>query len=209
MLLGGLGNTSFLGLPMIEAFYGRDAMPVGILIDQLGTYAILSTIGVTIASVYDSEAQGRRSFWAITQRVVSFPPFISLFVAAAIMHVPYPAWLMTTLLRLAATLAPLALLSVGMQLRFVWSRATCGPVAMGLFYKMVAGPAIVTLLFSYLALRGKDVTVGLFETAMSPQIGAAIVASQYNLDADTIVLMVGLGTVLAFISLPLWASILG
>jgi hypothetical protein len=34
VLIGGLGNTSFIGLPMIEAFYGANGMPTGILIDQ-------------------------------------------------------------------------------------------------------------------------------------------------------------------------------
>jgi malate permease and related proteins len=33
MLSGGLANTSFVGLPMIETFYGAPRMAVGILID--------------------------------------------------------------------------------------------------------------------------------------------------------------------------------
>ena len=37
ILVAGLGNTSFVGLPMIETFYGAHGLPVGILIDQLGT----------------------------------------------------------------------------------------------------------------------------------------------------------------------------
>ena len=37
ILVAGLGNTSFVGLPMIETFYGAHGMPIGILIDQLGT----------------------------------------------------------------------------------------------------------------------------------------------------------------------------
>jgi len=39
MLSGGLANTSFVGLPMIETFYGREGMAIGILIDQFGTYS--------------------------------------------------------------------------------------------------------------------------------------------------------------------------
>jgi len=47
-VVGGLGNTSFMGLPMIEAFYGTGGMPTGIVIDQLGTYLVLSTIGIML-----------------------------------------------------------------------------------------------------------------------------------------------------------------
>src|SRR5262245_2495103 len=42
-LVGGLGNTSFVGLPMIEAYYGTRGLGVGILVDQAGTYLVLST----------------------------------------------------------------------------------------------------------------------------------------------------------------------
>jgi hypothetical protein len=50
MLSGGLANTSFVGLPMIETFYGAPKMAIGILIDQLGTYLVLSTLGIAIAA---------------------------------------------------------------------------------------------------------------------------------------------------------------
>lgn len=38
ILPGALANTSFVGLPMIEAFYGKPILSVGTLIDQLGSY---------------------------------------------------------------------------------------------------------------------------------------------------------------------------
>ena len=41
MLTGGLANTSFIGLPMIETFYGPQFLGLGILIDQLGSYFVL------------------------------------------------------------------------------------------------------------------------------------------------------------------------
>ena len=39
---------------------------------------------------------------------------------------------------------------------------------------------------------------------MAPQIGGAIVAMQYGLDASLITLMVGLGTILSFLTVPMW-----
>ena len=42
ILSGSLANTSFVGLPMIEAFYGVSFLGVGVLMDQLGTYTALS-----------------------------------------------------------------------------------------------------------------------------------------------------------------------
>src|ERR1035437_7502334 len=42
MLTGGLGNTSFFGLPMIEAYYGHKGIGSGIIVDQLGSFLVLS-----------------------------------------------------------------------------------------------------------------------------------------------------------------------
>src|SRR5215470_17541653 len=48
-LTGGLANTSFVGLPMIDTFYGSEFLGLGILIDQLGSYLVLSTLGIVCA----------------------------------------------------------------------------------------------------------------------------------------------------------------
>ena len=45
---------------MIETFYGRKNMSTGILIDQLGTYLVLSTLGITVACIYSSGTASRR-----------------------------------------------------------------------------------------------------------------------------------------------------
>src|ERR1700737_2429805 len=54
ILSASLANTSFLGLPMIETFYGVSFLGIGILIDQLGTYLVLSTLGIMVAVLYSS-----------------------------------------------------------------------------------------------------------------------------------------------------------
>jgi malate permease and related proteins len=53
MLTGGLANTAFIGLPMIETFYGVEYLGLGIF-DQAGTYFVLSTLGILVASSYSS-----------------------------------------------------------------------------------------------------------------------------------------------------------
>ena len=60
MMVGGLGNTSFVGLPMIETYYGYTYLPIGILIDQLGTYLVLSTLGIAVACVYSESRVSSR-----------------------------------------------------------------------------------------------------------------------------------------------------
>jgi hypothetical protein len=90
IMTAGLANTSFVGLPMIETFYGVKELSTGILIDQLGTYLVLSTLGITVACIYSS---GTTSGREIARRVLTFPPLIALVLAVVLSPVPYPAWL--------------------------------------------------------------------------------------------------------------------
>jgi len=201
-VVGGLGNTSFMGLPMIEAFYGPGGMPTGIVVDQLGTYLVLSTVGIMLICFYSEGAITRQE---IARRIVTFPPLIALVLAIALIPVAYPGWAVSVLARLSGTLAPLALVSVGLQLKLGALRGNRGPLAMGIGYKLVLGPLLMLLLYvGGLGLRGPTTQITLFEAAMAPQIGGSIVAIQYGLDAPLISLMVGVGTVLSFVTLPLW-----
>lgn len=206
MLTGGLGNTSFIGLPMIEALYGKSGIATGILIDTLGTYLVLSTLGVTIACIY---SRGTASAHSVVMRVVTFPPLIAVVAAMALMNVSYPTWLSDVLTRLGGTLAPLALVSVGLQLRLDALRGNQAPLALGLSYKLIAAPALLALLyFGVLGLSDGNTRVTVLESAMGPQIGGAIVASQYGLNPALVTLMVGAGTVLAFMTAPGWWELL-
>ena len=205
-VVGGLGNTSFMGLPMIEAFYGPGGMPTGIVVDQLGTYLVLSTIGIMLICFYADGAVTRRD---IVRRIVTFPPLLALLAAALLMPLAYPAWANSMLARLGATLAPLALISVGSQLRLGAWRGNQAALALGVGYKLVIGPALVLLIYvGCLGLHGATTRITLFEAAMGPQIGGSIVAIQYGLNAPLISLVVGVGTVLSFITLPLWWAFL-
>lgn len=204
VMTAGLGNTSFIGLPMIEAFYGTKDLSLGILIDQLGTYLVLSTLGITVACVFSS---GTASWREIARRVATFPPLLALLLALVLAPVPYPDWFAAMLHRLGDTLAPLALVSVGLQLRLDQFSGNRTPLGMGLAFKLVLGPLLIALFyFDILSWRSEASRVTVFEAAMGPQIGGAIVAMQYGLSQSLITLMVGIGIALSFLTLPLWYS---
>ena len=78
-------------------------------------------------------------------------------------------------------------------------------LATGLGDKLVVAPLLILVLYAGLIdLRGRTAEITWFEAAMPPQIGRSIVAIQYGLDARMISLMVGIGTVAAFLTLPAW-----
>jgi predicted permease len=204
VLTGAMANTSFIGIPMIETWYGAGYVGVGIVIDQLGSYMTLSTLGLLLAAVCASR-DARFDAEALVRKLLRFAPFVSLLVALALTSVPYPEWLETLLRRLAATLVPLALVSVGMQLRLSQIRGRMVTLSLGLAFKLAIGPALVlAVLAGILGQRGPVIQVSVFEAAMGPMIGAAIVAMDHDLDPGLVTLMVGIGVPLSFATLPAW-----
>ncbi len=201
-LVGGLGNTSFFGLPMVEAFYGRDGIATAIIVDQLGSFFALSVLGITVAGVYSS---GRPTAKEIIRRIALFPPFIALVIALLLIPVEYASWFTVLLKRLGDTLAPLALLSVGMQLRMGHISENRRNLAFGLGFKLVLAPLVVWLLYvRLLGAHGQAIQVTLFEAAMPSMITAAIVASEHDLDPPLANLMVAVGLILSFFTLSAW-----
>lgn len=207
ILVGGLGNTSFFGLPMVEAFYGQAGLTTAIIADQLGSFFALSVLGITVAGIYSS---GRPTATQIIKRIALFPPFISLCIALLLIPIEYAEWFSVLLKRLGDTLAPLALLSVGMQLRLGHLAEHKRNLALGLSFKLILAPMMIYLLYVQLiGAHGLSMQVTLFEAAMPPMITAAIVASEHDLDPPLANLMVAVGLILSFITLSGWWYFLG
>ena len=208
MLTGGLANTSFIGLPMIETFYGPQFLGLGILIDQLGSYFVLSTLGILVASLY---ASGRSvSAKAVVRKIALFAPFQAFVLALLLMPLDYPTWLAELLKRLGATLVPIALVSVGYQLQLSYVQGRALALTVGLLFKLVIAPTLILLLFvRWLSGDRQVLDVTVFEAAMAPMIGASIVAIDHELDPPLVTLMVGLGIPLSFLTLPVWWRLLG
>lgn len=209
ILSGSLANTSFVGLPMIEAFYGASFLGLGILIDQLGTYLVLSTLGIVVAVTFSREQGDPISAARILHKITGFVPFQALLLALVLRPIDFPAGLEEMLGRLGATLAPLALVSVGYQLRLSDLRGRLSALTFGLVFKLILGPLLImVVLVKLVGADGQNTQVTIFEAAMAPQIGAAIVAMEHKLDAPLVALMVGIGVPLSFLTLPLWWYVL-
>jgi predicted permease len=202
ILTGGMGNTAFFGLPMIAAYYGRQGMATGIIIDQTGSFLVLSTLAIIVAGIYSS---GRPTAASIVRSILRFPPFIALAVALLLLPVVYPEWLVVVLKRLGDTLAPMALLSVGLQLRLGHLAGNGQKLAIGLSFKLLLVPLLIFLLYvPLLGAHGQAIQVTLFEAAMPPMIAASIIAQEHDLDPNLATLMVAVGLPLSFLTLSGW-----
>ncbi|WP_257454744.1 AEC family transporter [Archangium lipolyticum] len=204
VLTGGLSNTSFVGLPLIEGLMGRDAVRVAVVVDQLGSFLTLATV----ATLFATRAAAKDSRpGVLLGKVLGFPPFIALVVAFLSQPWDWPGWVDVVLGRLGDMLTPLALFSVGFQLRLSGLRGRVRALVLGLGYKLVLCPLVIALLL--LALPGISrltLEVSVLQAGMAPMVTAAILAADHDLDPDLSALMVGLGIPLSLVTVPcaLW-----
>jgi predicted permease len=222
MITAGLGNTSFVGFPVIEAVYGEKGLATAVIIDQAGTFLVLSTLGLVCASYYSGLSVSARD---ISMRILKFPPFLALVAAgflAFIDHVlghalspslGYPSGyslasrIYAPAQKLGSTLAPIALVSVGAQLKvdFNLLRRRARALALGLFCKLLLAPLMVFVLY-VAVLKSTDLNtrVTVLEAAMGPMITGAIVAQEFGLDPELTSLMVGIGVPFSLVTICFW-----
>eukprot|EP01034_Spumella_vulgaris_P012692 gene12692-16162_t len=168
----------------------------------------MSTLGIAVASTY---SQGKPDWGGITKKIFLFPPFLA-FLLALLLNVcrcDFPADVQSAFQKVALTVSPIALVSVGLQLKIERRSAHWKFLGWGLFYKLLLAPAFIVLL--YIVVLGKSGTaihVSVMESAMAPMITAAIVASSAGLKPRLANMMIGFGIPLSLLTLALWYVLL-
>lgn len=207
ILVAGLGNTSFIGYPLVEALRGRDGLALAVVADQGGCFIALAAGGIIVASLYAGQ---RPQAAQIVRRVAFFPPFIALVVAIVVSVLgQWPEMIESVLARVAQTLTPIALFVVGLRFHLHLGRDRVTAVGLGAAYKLLLIPAIVFGLGLLFGVRGLPLTIAVLEAAMAPMVSAAILADQHNLDPPVANTLLGVGTLLGFVTVPLWNWALG
>lgn len=201
-----LGNTSFLGYPLVSALLGEAALPYAVIYDQFGSFMILSTWGLWVLARYGGEA--RPTPVAIARRMLRFPPFIALLVALTVMPEQPPQWIDAVLQRLSDALLPLVALAVGLSLQLRLPRDELAPLSIGIGAKLLLMPAIVLGLMSLTSLPELMGDAAVLETAMPPMITAGALAISARLAPRLAAALVGYGTLLSILALPFWAWLL-
>lgn len=208
IMCAGFGNTSFVGIPVISALYGNEGLKTVMLVDQPGSFVALSTVGIAVVNFYSGS---HSSAGEILKKIIRFPPFITFLLAIFlnIFQFHVPEVLDDVLSKLGATTVPLALVSVGSQLRFESPGPYTKPLAAGLLFKLIIFPLIIFILY-YLILKqnGEVIEISLMEAAMAPMITSAILASSHDLEPKLCNLFIGIGIPLSFLTLTLWYLVL-
>lgn len=207
ILVCGLGNTAYMGYPLIQALQGKAGLALAVVADQIGAFPVLASAGIVVASLYSGHTPQPG---LIIRRIVTFPAFIALVIGILVgLGGGWPALLDGVFAPIGATLTPLALFSVGLQFKFHPGQRQLGAASWGLTWKLLLAPALCWVLGVAAGVGGQVLTVGVLQAAMAPMVSATILADEYDLEPSLANTVLGAGIVLSLITVPLGNWLLG
>ncbi len=203
-----LGNTSFLGFPLLTALLGPQSVRFGVLYDQLGSFLIVSTYGLYVLARFSGEAVPSAA--SVARRVLRFPPFMALCAGLLVAWTgwQYPPALSALLSRVGDTLVPLAMFAVGLKLQLRPPKQYAA-LAFGLGVKLVALPLCALGLVRALGAAALPAKVAVLEAGMPAMITAGALAMLAGLAPELSAALVGYGIVLSLVTVSAWARLLG
>jgi len=206
LLVGVLGNTSFLGIGMVESLLGSDHLASAIAYDQVGTFVGLALWGSFVASTYGAGESGWRP---ILNRLSRFGPFLALLASLVFRFIELPEEAYSILNGVGKTVAPVAMCALGLRFTLSVDRTVRVPAICGLLAKMVIVPGLVFLV-AVVTASPHDLawSTSILQSAAPPMVTAGVVAVGAGLSGELVAFMVGVGTLVAFVSLPILSLLL-
>ncbi len=202
-IVTGLGNTSFIGFPLISAYYGEKYLSIAAVTDQMSFFVL-----AVFASIIAMRASGsaKADFRTISLKLLKFPPFLVIISALILPHFISLEPLNPLVSTLALTLSPLALFSVGLQFELGKMRDVIKPILAASLYKLILSPLIILgLAFHTGEMQAK---ISVFEASMGTMISAGILNDQFGLNPRLSNLIVFMTILLSFITTGIWYFIM-
>jgi predicted permease len=211
IICGGLSNTGFIGYPVIEAIYGAEGLKIAVLIDQTGSFLVVSSLAIIVASLYGADKMRKRD---ISKQMLLFPPFMFFILALLlnIFRIEITGVAEKILDSFSATLTPIALIAVGLQIKIKISDIKDNYLWYGLTHKLLLIPLLIYSIYYWIPADnpGQNLIfkVSVMEAAMAPMITSSIIATNYNLRPKLASLLVGIGIPFSVITLTFWYYLL-
>ena len=206
LLMGTLGNTSFLGFPMIEALLNRDALQYAVVYDQIGNFLALAIFGTSIIAIY-GEGKSSPNIKDIGLRIIRFPPFIFLVLTISLKAMALDpkdfSLLAEVVTPITYLLTPVTMFIIGLNFSINIAEHQKSAFICGLVIKLIAAPFMMYLWARNLTENTLMLQTLTLEAGMPPMVTAAALAMSANLERKLCASMVAIGLLTALVSLPI------
>lgn len=206
LLAAMVGNTGYLGYPVILAFVGPQYFGWALFYDLLGTTLAAWILGVALAARF---GRGAQSYWQLATAILINPTLWSFGFGLVFRQLPLPTLGSLLLHRFAWTVVALSLMLIGMRLSQLNSWHSLPRASISLGIKMLLVPLILGTSLSLFGLTGPPQLVIVLQMAMPPAFATLVIAEAYNLDRELSVTALAVGSLGLLVTLPIWLWLFG
>ena len=201
------GNTGFLGLPVLDGLFGKEAVFYGALCDS-SFDVLMFSIGVTLIR-QAAKGETKMSLGETMKGLIN-PCFIGslLGLVLFICGIQIPEILSGPMDAVGSSTSPLAMIVVGSHLARIKFKDmfTTGPAYLVCLLKLLVAPAVALLLVKLIIGGGTLFgTVIIMEAAMPCAMLSVILSERYKADVQFATKGVMLTTILCMITIPIVA----
>jgi len=199
-----VGNTGYLGYPVILTLVGKQYFAWALFYDLLGTSLVVNVLGVALAARFSGSIQNHGN---VSRAILTNPSLWSFGFGLLFRQVAIAPWAEFTLDELALTAVVLSLLLIGMRLANLtcWQNFRWASFSLGI--KMLLVPLILGCILPLFGLTGAAAQVVVLQMAMPPAFATLIIAETFNLDRDLTVTTLAIGTMVLLVTLPMWLKL--
>lgn len=201
------GNTTFLGYPIIQGFYGEDGLTLAIFYDLLGAAMVANTVAVILAGSLGRRepVQARK----IIRRIVLLPPVWGMAAGLGLRWLVIPNPVETVIQSMANLTVPLIMLSIGLSLKLRDWRQDLPLVAMATAGRLVVFPLVAWIALRALGFPQDMLQVAVLQAGMPTMFFSLTLALLFGLRKELVLNIIMFSTLLSFLSLPAWHWLLG
>ncbi|MGP1383188.1 MAG: AEC family transporter [Thainema sp.] len=195
-----VGNTGYLGYPVVLSLVGSQYFGWAIFYDLLGTMLAAYGLGVVLAAQFGS-AEGIGQ----TTKALFYNPTLWSFGLGLLLHeAVFPILVDRVLNSLAWSAIAFSLILIGIRLRQMSSWQHLSKASISLSIKMLIVPLGLGLALQSFALDPAAELVIILESAMPPAFATLVISEAFELDQELTVTTIVTGTIGLLGMLPLW-----
>lgn len=201
-----VGNTGYMGFPVVLNLVGTDYFAWALFYDLLGTFIGVYGVGVLIASRFGSMTKANIQF---LDKLLRNPALWSLGVGLVVRSLPLPDLIQQGLRGCAWIVVNLALVLIGMQLSHLSSLRKLKQALPCLGIKMLLVPLVVGTGLMFFGVTGKPQLALVLQMGMPPAFATVVFAEAYGLDKELAVTTIAFGCAGLLLLLPVWMLLFG
>lgn len=201
LLASMVGNTGYLGYPVILSLVGTQYFAWALFYDLLGTTIGAYVLGVALAAQYGANVN---NYSNVIKAIIINPALWSFAAGLLIRQITLPTLVVSCLDVVAWSSIAASLILIGMRLSKLTSWGSLKLASISLTIKMIIVPIILGISLSSFGLTGKTAQVLVLQMAMPPAFATLVLAETFNLDRELAVTTLAVGSMILLITLPLW-----